>query len=195
MEKTVQYEHCQEFVLNEYNNIKDNLGEDEKIVCQHIGTFKQDILISIISLLDHALVENCEPKGLSKRLSYITIESIQNIIQHSDNFPDDAQLAYLLIIKNNDGYQLKSSNTILNNQVDKFSSKMDALLKEKISHLKALFEKKMKSGKINKNGRAGIGLLTMVSKTGKEFNYDIIEITNDMSVLNFDLNLKYKNYP
>ena len=188
MDKIV-YNICEKEVLLEYNTIKDSLSDDSTIICQHLGTFTQEILISFVSLIEHSLIELGEVKLIQRRLIYLIIECIQNIIFHSDKLPDNNQLAYMIISKNEYGYSIHTSNTILSKNIDKLIKNIDELLKVRKDVLSKLFTKKIEKPTIDKMGRGGIGLLTMISKSGKDFNYKVSSLTNEYSLFHIEINI------
>ena len=175
----------------EYNTIKDALNEDEDsvIICQHLGTFTQKILISFVSLIEHSLMGYGERKLIQNRLTYLIIECIQNIIYHSDNLPDDTQLAYMIVSKNKYGYSIHTSNTVLAENIDELIKKIDELLKVRKDVLSKLFTKKIEKPEVNKKGHGGIGLLTMISKSGKDFNYKVSSLTKEYSLFHIEINI------
>ncbi len=192
--KEEEYIICEDQVLSQYNTIKDSITEDSNILCQNIGSFNQDILISFVSLVEHALAQSGEVKSIQKRLIYLIIECIQNIIYHSDKLPNDAQLAYIIISKNDFGYTIHSSNVIESKNVPALIEKIDALLKVRKDVLSNLFSKKIQTPEINQEGHGGLGLLTMVSKSGKDFNYKVSELTNNYSLFHVEINLNFKQF-
>lgn len=186
---SVVYDICEKEVLLEYNTIKDNVSDDSTIICQHLGTFTQEILISFVSLIEHSLNQTGEVKVIQKRLIYLIIECIQNIIFHSDKLPDDNQLAYMIVTKNGYGYSIYTSNTVLSENMDKLIEGIDELLKVRKDVLSKLFTKKMEKPEIDNKGRGGIGLLTMISKSGKDFNYKVSSLTNEYSLFHIEINI------
>jgi hypothetical protein len=183
------YDICEKEVLLEYNTIKESLSDDSTIICQHLGTFTQEILISFVSLIEHALIESGEVKVIRKRLIYLIIECIQNIIFHSDKLPDNSQLAYMIISKNDYGYSIHTSNTVLSENIEKLVGSIDELLKVRKDVLAKLFTKKIEKPEINANGHGGIGLLTMISKSGKDFNYKVSSLTKEYSLFHIEINI------
>jgi hypothetical protein len=186
----VVYDICEKEVLLEYNTIKEILSNDSIIICQHIGTFTQEILISFVSLIENSLMQSGESKFIQRRLIYLIIECIQNIIFHSDKLPDNNQLAYMIISKNDSGYSIHTSNTMLSENIDKLIKSIDELLKVRKDVLSKLFTKKMEKPEIDKKGRGGIGLLTMISKSGKNFNYKVSNLTKKYSLFHIEINIK-----
>ena len=185
---------CENQILSDYHAIKANLKKDDVIICQHLGTFNQHILISIISLVDHALVQNGEYLSLKKRLSYLVIECIHNIIFHSNITSDKNQLAYLLIVKNQLGYTIYSSNAMESKNIDALKEKLQELLAFKKSTLSNLFKKKIQTPKFNENGFAGLGLITIIDKSGKDFKYKITNVSPEFALFHIELAINYKNY-
>ena len=192
----IEEEHikCENQILANYHAIKENLKKDDVIICQHIGTFNQHLLISIISLVDHTLVQNGEYLSIKKRLSYLVIECIHNIIFHSNITSEKIQLAYLLIIKNELGYTIYTSNEMETKNIEVLENKINELLAIKKSALSNLFKKKIKTPEINENGYAGLGLLTIIDKSGKDFSYKIMRVSQAFALFHLEITINYKNY-
>jgi len=189
-----EYELCSAEILSEYQQIKDVLSNNNTAICQHIGTFSQDILISIVSLVERTLIHYGEPVRLQRRLSYLIIEIIQNIIYHSDVLPDENQLAYIFVTKNKKGYTISSANSIENKNIEALESRINGFLDVKTDILAKIFSSKIKNPIIDKKGNGGIGLLTMVSKSGKGFRYEITKASKNYSIFHLELKIKYKNF-
>jgi len=189
-----EYELCSAEILSEYRQIKEVLSTSNIAICQHIGTFSQDILISIVSLVERTLIQKGEPIRLQKRLNYLIIECIQNIIYHSDNLPDENQLAYIFVTKNKKGYTISSANSIENKNIEALESRINGFLDVKTDILAKIFSSKIQNPIIDKNGNGGIGLLTMVSKSGKGFRYEITKASKNYSIFHIELKIKYKNF-
>ena len=189
-----EHKICTEEILSKYQEIKNDLPKGTDIICQHLGTFTQDILISIVSLVEHALVQNGEYTQLQKRLSYLVIESIQNIIYHSSKLPDANQLAYIVVTKNKLGYNMYASNSLETRNIYSLESKLDEFLSVKKDILSKVFASKIQDPIINEKGHGGLGLLTMVSKAGKDFKYEITKVSKNYSLFYIELKLNYKNY-
>lgn len=190
MSVQIQYDQCEDKLLAHYHDLKSNLNSDEVIISNHIGNFSQEILISILSLIDNALIKNTESVAFKKRLKYLVIESIQNIIHHSDKMKDGGQLAFFLMTNSKDGYKMYTSNTLLNSMVPNFLTCIKQFQKADTEELKSIFEKNLKQAELNEHGRAGIGLLSILYKTEKDFNYELIKVGKDISILNLSLTLK-----
>ncbi len=185
-----EYSICEENILREYQVIKDGIQSNEVIICQHIGTFKQDILISIVSLLDNQLLQQSENVVVKKKLIYIVIECIQNIMFHSDKLPDNHQLAYIVIIRDKFGYRIHSSNSLETSKIYSLEEKIKEILNVKTDLFRKLFDKKIKQAQIDDFGRGGIGLITMIEKSGKNFDYKISMASENYSLFNLEFIIK-----
>ena len=186
-----QYEDCERVVLKEYQALK-NDSTNEQVVCHHVGEFSQEILISLISLIDNSLLKNSMSTGFKKRLKYIVIETIQNIISHSDKVNNESLLAYVVLTENSDSYTLTVTNTIFNKNTSHFIDCVKDLIKADKTELNTIIEQRLKLAELDENGRAGIGLLSMLYKTDKNFDYKFTQIGDKISILNLSLTLHKK---
>ena len=153
-----EYEICCNEILSEYQQIKSLLTKNNVAICQHIGSFSQDILISIVSLVERTLIQNGEPVRLQKRLSYLIIECIQNIIFHSDKLTGEDQLAYVFVTKNKTGYTINAANSLESKNIKSLEKKINGFLDVKRDILASLFTNKIQQPKIDDLGHGGLGL-------------------------------------
>jgi hypothetical protein len=185
---------CEDQIAADYNAIKENLNNDDVIICQHLGVFSQHKLISIISLVENTLDQNAEYLSLKKRLSYLVIECIHNIIFHSTGLSDKDEKAYIIITKNKSGYTIYSSNAVKTKNINSLVKNLDELLAKKKGILSNLLQKKIQNPEINENGYAGLGLLTIIDKSGKDFKYKVTKVSPTCALFHIELNINYKNY-
>jgi len=190
---SIELNICEDIVLLEYNKAKTLVTNDGQIICQQIGTFTQAILISFVSILEHQMTQYSEGTAIQKRLIYLVIECVQNIIYHSSKLPNNNQLAYLIVSKNINGYTINASNSVEVKNIPELVDRVDSLLKVQKTSLPSILTNKLKKKKLNAEGHAGIGLLTMVSKSGKMFKYKISEMTSSYSLFHIEINLNYKS--
>lgn len=189
----VEYNKIETQVLNQYNILKKSFGEEE-ILCNYIGKFSQDILISIISLTEHALVQSAAPKTVKNRLLNIIIECVQNIIFHNNNLPDNSQLAFIIVTSDDEGFKVYATNTILNNKITDLQDKVEVLMKEKKESLMSLISKKMKNPEAISKGHGRIGLMTILTKSGKNFQYIIDKLSENYALFQLKINVQFKDY-
>ena len=187
-----EYNRCEEEILEKYSENKYNIGVDDKLLCSYIGKFDNNILNSTISLIDHGLIELEESITTRKRILYILIECFQNIIYHSDGFPDGSKLAYLLVTKKKNGFHINTCNTIKQTSKENLSNKIDNLLEKDHTELSKIFDEKLE-GYIDKNeGYGGLGLVTILSKSKKMFNYNFNNVTENFALFELNINLNNK---
>jgi hypothetical protein len=113
---------------------------------------------------------------------------------HSNKSSGNHQLAYIIISKNDQGYSLYSSNSLDVNHVDFLVQKLDEFLEVKVDVLSKLFTKKLANPAIEPSKTGGIGLLTMIEKSNKNFNYEVLKISDKYALFFIQINLLYKNF-
>lgn len=193
MEINKEYQICEEKILLAYESAKKNIAP-ETIICNHIGTFSQNLLISLVSLIERSLTQNGESEKIKKRLIYLVIEGVQNIMFHANQLPEKHHLAFLIIVKSESGYFINSSNSLEIKKVPKFTAMLDELLNVKVSVLTKLLKNKIKSQTINSDGHAGIGVMTMVEKSDKNVRYQVVKISPNFALFSIKLNLLHSNF-
>lgn len=188
MKLDYQYENCERIILKEYQDLKQD-SNNGVVISHHLGEFSQDTLVYLVSLINNALLKNTSDVNLKQTLKYIVIEMIQNIISHSDKINNEPLLAYFVLTENKEGYTFYTSNTVFNKKSSKFITLIKDLLKVDKNKLNAILEQKLQLAELDEQGRAGIGILSVLYKTDKNFKYNLTRIGEELSLLNLSATL------
>ena len=169
--------------------------KNERVLLAYFGVFSNRITRMLVELSEsYLLKEKHLKKGISKRASFLLIESFQNIIKHGLIEKDPiSDLQY-----NKDFFQIKimkdrivfsSANVLLDREVDE--------LKDKIIHINSLDRSELRefrneilaNSELSEKGGAGIGLIEMVRKTGLPLLHKIVQLKIGYSLLFLSLEL------
>jgi len=187
-----EYAMANDRVLSEYHKIKGSLSAKDIIICEYLGAFTQDVLIDIVSSIEETFDRKEKTTAIEKRLTYLIIECIQNIIFHSDKFPKIDQISYVIVTKDDNSYTISSSNSLERKNISKLEKKLNSFLSLKSEILSELFLQKIRNPQINENNHGGLGLITMANKSGKGFKYRTSKVLENYSLFHIQLKLHYK---
>lgn len=164
------------------------LAED-KILLSHKGVITSSLLTDAVDILEKKL-EQIEPSRKTRKKIYnIVVECVQNLYHHTENlhFEDEHLLAarsnssILLVVKNSSCYSIKTGNYIFKKKVEPLKEELDSLNALGVDELRNQFKERLKNGKRNNKGTAGLGLMDLIRKSGNKLDYQFIPLSKTVS--------------
>ncbi len=159
------------------------------------GNFSDNITVNILNLTDAKFVNDEDAYNNRKRISYLLIESIQNVIRHKD-IPEDEDIAkesLFVIQKTIDSIYITTANIIENLNIKKLKEYLTKLKESTPEELKTLYHKALLDGKVSEKGGGGIGLITMIRRTNGRFKFDFQKINDTYSYYYYQIRLILKD--
>jgi hypothetical protein len=130
-----------------------------------------------------------EKPTLIRKISFLTVEVIQNIIHHSDKNPKGETFAYFEIIKDSDNYIIKSGNLLLKENTEELEKKLESVESSSHEEIKQKIMTKLDNGDFSDKGGAGIGLLSIKKRTDRGMSYNIEYFKEDYNFIHFEIKI------
>jgi len=130
-----------------------------------------------------------EKPTLIRKISFLTVEVIQNIIHHSDKNPKGETFAYFEIIKDSDNYIIKSGNLLLKEKTEELEKKLEYVESSSHDEIKQKIMTKLDNGDFSDKGGAGIGLLSIKKRTDRGMSYNIEYFKEDYNFIHFEIKI------
>ena len=168
-----------------------NLLEKDNISFSYRGSFSNNVLTMVTQLFK----ENVEEKHerLRNKLSFLMIESFQNISRYADNDekPNLDETSEFFMTRNiGDTFYVISANLIDNDKIPMVKEKLDRVNTLDKSELNKLYREVLTNKQINEKGGAGLGFIEMVRKTKGKLPYDFVKISDKQSMFFMQIELR-----
>ncbi|OQY03957.1 MAG: hypothetical protein B6I20_03975 [Bacteroidetes bacterium 4572_117] len=141
-------------------------------------------VVAAIELVESGL---CEKRGLKKlrnKLSFLMIESFQNIIRYGDE-PENTNEKYrkeLFLVRNvNNYFYIVSANIVENSKINFVKFKLEEVNNLNKKELNKLYQHVLTNNEFTEAGGAGLGFIEMVRKTEENLLYDFDRINEKYS--------------
>lgn len=161
-----------------------NIFRDDKFSFIYQGYFTNNIVITAIELIEKNLAKHSGFKRLRHRLSYLMIESFQNITRYGDE-PENKEDKYrkeLFLVRNiKEHFYIVSANIIENTKIDYVYSKIKEVNNLEPSELNKLYRQVLTNNQFTDAGGAGLGFIEMVRKTKQKLEFDFVKINDKYS--------------
>jgi len=159
------------------------LLKDDELSYFYRGTFSQLITENLISLTQTNLEQSNEPTKIKKKVYFIMVESLQNIIKHQDDSENKelSESGIFLIQKRKDKYFITSGNLIEEPNISPLRQKIEKINSLDTNSLKSYYLEMLRNGTISEKGGAGLGLIEIAKKSGNKLAFDFRNIDNSHS--------------
>lgn len=155
-----------------------------KRIASYLGELSDYKMNNILFLVESQMEQSGASQAAIKRLFFIMIEALQNVIYHGEQDTTGFTSAFAVVGKDKNLYTLHAGNLILNKNLESVKMKMQQAkaMDERTIRIKTreiLFRKKVSVKE------AGLGLLTIAQKSNHTVDFEFFPFNNSMSLLSF----------
>lgn len=130
-----------------------------------------------------------EKPTLIRKISFLTVEVIQNIIHHSDKNPKGETFAYFEIIKDSENYIIKSGNLLLKEKTEDLVKRLQCVTNSSEEEIKEKILNRLEQESFTEKGGAGIGLLAIRKRVKEGMEYEIEYFKDEYNFVHFEIKI------
>lgn len=157
----------------------------ENSLLYHSGNITQeyvDEVVESVSKLD-------EKPALIRKISFLIVEVLQNIIHHSDKTPKGETFAYFELLKNGDNYIIKTGNLLLKEKTEELDKRLQCVTTSSEEQIKEKILNKLEQEGFTEKGGAGIGLLSIRKRVNEGMSYNIEYFKENYNFIHFEIKI------
>jgi len=157
----------------------------ENSLLYHSGNITQeyvDEVVEFVSKLD-------EKPALIRKISFLIVEVLQNIIHHSDKTPKGETFAYFELLKNGDNYIIKTGNLLLKEKTEELDKRLQCVTTSSEEQIKEKILNKLEQEGFTEKGGAGIGLLSIRKRVNEGMSYNIEYFKENYNFIHFEIKI------
>lgn len=161
-----------------------------KVIAAHFGGFSQGFIYTLTEEFEKLLISNGDKRPVIRRLFSIMIEGLQNVRIHGQKDTFGRQVAFLLITRYDDRYNLRMANLIENSVKEKLEDYLSHINSCSMDDLKQTYLDILRRDFMSQSQGAGLGFVTTRIKSGSKIDYNIHPVSEGMSLFNFCIDVK-----
>lgn len=169
-----------------------NAIEKEKILLSFTGVVTSEFLASVLQIIESKLNFMEVDVTTKKKVFNVLIECTQNLYHHieeKNDYPLKVNEAFLVILKDNSNFIIKTGNYI-----DIESSEILSLRLDKINNLdkvglKQLYLEALSDGNLSEKGTAGLGFIDIARKSENKLKYEFIPVDDKYKFFNLEIKI------
>lgn len=161
---------------------------------QHIlmvfnGHFNQESLMNLLASVEGQMRGSEQEK---KRMYYIVVEMLQNIVKHGYAFEDEhlGNQGIFFISDNNGEYKVTTGNYIKKEDVDRFKFKINDANKLSKDEIEKRFNEDVFDFEIDDSKKSGLGVLDLRIKSDQELKFYFDKINDEYSFITIQVTMK-----
>jgi hypothetical protein len=154
----------------------------QKLILVYQGDFTQETTKSILAMAERNIDSSGEDASIKRKVFNVMVESLQNIVKHSDELIDGethSHAAIFLIGRESNRYTIMAGNPIRKGNVSALEQKLVHINSLDKDGLKELYKEIIKNTTISDKGGAGLGFVDMARKSGGKIEFEFPEMSHD----------------
>jgi hypothetical protein len=178
-----QAENIETFFTHKFNNLVSSANPNEKILVSFNGVLTQEQVAKLENEVETKINEEGTPKGPLKKIFFISVETLQNMLIHGNRDEAGKQYNFFILTKNGVKTLMTSANLVQNknipgleNQITKINSFEDP------AGLKQYYMEHLENNQLSAKGGAGLGFITIAMKSGNKLKYGFDKISDEASL-------------
>jgi hypothetical protein len=162
--------------------------EQENIMLSFKGYLSQEMLHSILEVIELKLEDFKAEQRTKKRVYHVLVECMQNLYHHGEQSRQKELSIIVMVAKNTNGYSVITGNYISSADVDTLRSRIREINSMNQEELKAMYRNVLNNGSYSNKGGGGLGIIDIARKSEDKLDYGIVPVDEFNSF--FSLNVK-----
>lgn len=164
-----------------------NRRQGKKIMMAHFGELSHDFVSSVTHDAKLLLIKAGDRKGTVKRICYILVEGLQNMLLHGEKSFGGHRSSFFIIAQDERSYFITFANLVKNENIASIRSKVEQINAFEDQMLKAYYMETLTNGVFSNKGGAGLGFITLAIKSKNKLDYKFREIDTTVSCITLDV--------
>jgi hypothetical protein len=181
------------FFENKFNHLLGELGTDHTVLVKHFGDLSQESISNLEGQVESSVIENAIAKGPLRKIFFISVETLQNMLIHGHKNADGNQRSFFILSKNHVKVDMISANLISNDAVPGLQKQIEIINGfQDPAELKQYYMDHLENNQLSEKGGAGLGFITIAMKSGNKLKVEFEKIDDQYSLflLNSAVNIE-----
>jgi hypothetical protein len=161
---------------------------DNELLLAYRDQVTEETVQQLLSITELKLAQAGEEKKLRKRIFNILVECLQNIVNHSAKGKNEEELASLLLLgKRFDYFFIVTGNRIDNSKVEPLKKRIEEINSWNHEEMRDIFSDKLDKSEFSEKGGAGLGLIDIYRKSGRQIEYEFDPVDENTSFVSLNI--------
>ena len=178
-----QTENIETFFAGKFGALVNSATSNEKVLVSFNGLLSQEQVAKLESEVETKINEEGIPKGPLKKIFFISVETLQNMLIHGNRDNEGKQYNFFILTKNGVKTCITSANLVQNKNIDGLVNQITKINEfADPAGLKQYYMEHLENNQLSAKGGAGLGFITIAMKSGNKLKYGFDKITDEASL-------------
>ncbi|MBI2720639.1 MAG: hypothetical protein HYX39_00545 [Bacteroidetes bacterium] len=158
-----------EFFDLHFSKQLENVNRNGRLMLAYDGVLNTETISKLESEIEDKILEKGLPKMVVKKVFFICVESLQNMLIHGHKDDLGAQHNFFIINTTDKEVRVITANLITNSAIEKLKkdiAKINSFAEP--SELKSYYLEHLENNELSDKGGAGLGFITIAMKSGNK---------------------------
>ena len=176
--------HTEEaFFKSHFLKTIDSLKSGSEVLLAYDGVLNVDTISRLETEVEGKVTALQIPKGPLKKIFFISVEALQNMLIHGGKDEMGHQHNYFILSKNHSKVEIITSNLVPNGTIERLKGDVERLNSfNDPADLKNYYMEHLEKNEISDKGGAGLGFITIAMKSGNKLGYEFATISGKLSL-------------
>ncbi len=176
--------HTEEaFFKSHFLKTIDSLKNGSEVLLAYDGVLNVDTISRLETEVEGKVTALQIPKGPLKKIFFISVEALQNMLIHGGKDEMGHQHNYFILSKNHAKVEIITSNLVPNGSIERLKGDVERLNSfNDPADLKNYYMEHLEKNEISDKGGAGLGFITIAMKSGNKLGYEFDKISDKLSL-------------
>jgi hypothetical protein len=168
----------------------ENVNQSGELLLAYDGVLNTETISKLESEIEGKILEKGLPKTVVKKVFFICVESLQNMLIHGHK--DDIGAQHNFFILNITGKKVKviTANLVSNSAIDKLQADIDKINSfNDPAELKTFYLEHLENNELSDKGGAGLGFITIAMKSGNKLTTSFENINDKRSLFLMEVSI------
>lgn len=155
------------------------INADSNLIIAYDGVLNTETISKLETEIEQKIIELAVPKAALKKIFFICVESLQNMLIHGHRDLSGNQHNYFLLYKKGNQILIRTANLISNTAIEKVEGDLKVINSfEDPADLKSYYINHLEKNELSEKGGAGLGFITIAMKSGNKLNFSFDKISD-----------------
>ncbi len=171
------------FFKNHFLKVMDSLKNGSEVLLAYDGVLNVDTISRLETEVEGKVTALQIPKGPVKKIFFISVEALQNMLIHGGKDELGHQHNYFILSKSQTKVEIVTANLVPNTSIERLKNDVERLNSfEDPADLKGYYMEHLEKNEISDKGGAGLGFITIAMKSGNKLGYAFDQISDKLSL-------------
>jgi len=179
-----------EFFDVHFSNQIENVNQDGELVLAYDGVLNTETISKLESEIETKILDKGLPKTVVKKVFFICVESLQNMLIHGHKDDLGAQHNFFILKISTKQVKVITANLVNNNSIERLQKDINKINSfNDPAELKTYYLEHLETNELSEKGGAGLGFITIAMKSGNKLKTQFETINDKRSLFLMEVSI------